>query len=153
MRHDTLGKIEPEGDGDDRLARVPYGGRTLEIRIIPDGESFDVALEFASVVVERLGELDSLAKNIAATELVGTYNDGWNEYDEVQEDGTIVAVENPQMSESKFAGKLTLDGVNVYGSGMLSFFYDNDNMFWGHSIVVTSMNGLEFSDTDAELFG
>jgi hypothetical protein len=153
MQHDILGQIEREKDDGDGIARIPCGDLTIEIRIIPDDASFDEALELAASVVKRIGDLDSLAKTIAAAELVDTYNNGWNEYDEVQEDGTITAVSNPQLSEEEFAKKLTLDGVNVYGSGMLSFFYDDETMFWGHSVVVTSMNGIEFSDTHAQIFG
>jgi hypothetical protein len=96
-------------------------------------------LSLAAKVVGRLAELDKLAKGIAVADLRETYNSGWNEYDEVQEDGSLKTVTNPQLSEAEFEAKLSLQAVNVSGDRMLDFFYDDERMFWGHSVVVNSL--------------
>lgn len=62
------------------------------------------------------------------------------------------AVSNPKLTQDQFANKLTLNAVNVTGN-MLSFFYDDENMFWGHSVIVISMDGIAFTDAHAEIFG
>lgn len=31
--------------------------------------------------------------------------------------------------------------------------YPDGKMFWGHSVVVNSMDGIAFTDTHAEIFG
>ena len=150
MTHPILGDITQEnGDG---VARVSYGGRTIDIRIIVDEIPYDATVNVAASVVQHLTNLDTKAKQVAATELTDTYNNGWNEYDEVQDDGTLKAVENPKLTPEEFASKLTLSAVNVTGN-MLSFFYDDENMFWGHSVIVNSMDGVAFTDTHAEIFG
>jgi hypothetical protein len=100
-----------------------------------------------------LPELDKLAKRVAVADLRATYNNGWNEYDEAQEDGSLETVSNPQLSEAEFEAKLALNAVNVIGDRMIDFFYDDDRMFWGHSVVVNSLNGIDLSDAHAELFG
>ena len=94
-----------------------------------------------------------LAKGIAVADLRGTYNSGWNEYEKAQEDGSLKTVTNPQLSEAEFEAKLSLQAINVTGDRMIDFFYDDENMFWGHSIVVNSLNGIDFSEAHAELFG
>lgn len=62
-------------------------------------------------------------------------------------------VRNPQLSEAEFEAKLTLIAVNITGDQMVEFFYDDENMFWGHTVIVNSMIGTDFSDAHAEIFG
>ena len=150
MNHPILGVITKEnGDG---VASVPYGDRQIRIRIIADEIPYHATVDVAVSVVQNLNVLDSKAKHVAAADLTDGYNSGWNEYDEVQEDGTVKAVSNPKLKPDEFAAKLTLKTVNVTGN-MIDLFYDDENLFWGHSIVVTSMDGVAFTDTHAEIFG
>jgi hypothetical protein len=153
MQHNILGEITCEIDTGDWIATIHHRSRTLEVRLSPDDQAFETTLQLATEVVCRLDELDRAAKRVAVASLRGNYNSGWNEYDEVQEDGSLKTVSNPQLSEAEFEKKLSLSGINVTGDRMLDFFYDNERMFWGHSIVVNSLNGIDFSDAHAELFG
>ena len=66
---------------------------------------------------------------------------------------SLKTVVNPQLSEAEFEKKLSLNAVNVTGDRMIDFFYDDERMFWGHSVVVNSLNGIDFSEARAELFG
>lgn len=152
MKHSILGQITQENDNGDGIARVPYGDRTIEVRISADEIPYDATVDVAASVVQKLQDLDANAKQVAATELTDTYNSGWNEYDEVQDDGTLKTVVNPKLTPDEFASKLTLNAVNVTGN-MLSLFYDDENMFWGHSVIVNSMDGITFTDTHAEILG
>ena len=147
-----LGKITREDENGDGIATVRYANRSMQIRIIEDELTYDETVDVAESVVQNLQRLDELAKKVAAADLTEVYNDGWNEYDEAQEDGTFKVVSNPELTEEEFAEKLTLLSINVTGN-MLDFFYDDENMFWGHSVVVNSMDGIAFTDTRAEIFG
>jgi hypothetical protein len=153
MHHDTLGEITREGDSGDWIATIRYGSRQVNVRIIPDDQAFERTLRLAAEVVGRLDELDKIAKRVAVADLRDTYNSGWNEYDEVQADGSLKTVSNPQLPEAEFEKRLSLNAINVTGNQMINFFYDDENMFWGHSVVVNSLNGLDFSEARAELFG
>lgn len=154
MKHDILGEVEvSDGQSFDAVARIRHDSREIEIGISRDDQALETTLTLAAEVVRRLAELDQLAKRVANKDLRETYNSGWNEYDEAQEDGTLKSVSNPQLSEQEFEAKLSLIGVNVTGDAMVEFFYDDQRMFWGHSIVVLSSQGVEFSDAWAELFG
>lgn len=150
MKHQILGDI-PREDGDG-VARVPYRGQTIDMRIIADELPYDAAVDVAASVFKDLANLDARAKQIAACELTDTYNSGWNEYDEAQEDGTLRPVSNPKLTQEEFASKLTLNAVNVTGD-MIDLFYDDEGMFWGHSVIVNSMDGTAFTDTHARIFG
>ena len=154
MKHDILGEVEQsDGHPFDAVAVVRHSSRDIKVGIIRDGQPLESTLKLAAEVVSRLPELDKLAKGVAARDLRETYNNGWNEYDEAQEDGTFKTVSNPRLSEAEFEAKLTLNAVNVTGDQMIDFFYDDERMFWGHSVFVNSLNGTDFGEARAEIFG
>jgi hypothetical protein len=154
MKHDILGEVErSDAHPFDGLARIRHGSLVIKVGIIGDDQPFETTLKLAAEVVRCLPELDQLAKRVAVADLRETYNSGWNEYDEAQEDGSFKTVSNPQLSEAEFEAKLSLNAVNVTGDRMIHFFYDDERMFWGHSVVVNSLNGTDFSEAHAEIFG
>jgi len=154
MTHDILGDVEQsDGHPFDATAVVRHSSRAIKVGIIRDDQPLQTTLNLAAEVVGRLAELDKRARGIAVADLRDTYNDGWNEDDEAQEDGSLKTITNPQLSEAEFEAKLSLRAVNVTGDRMIDFFYDNENIFWGHSVVVNSLNGVDFSEAHAELFG
>ncbi len=132
---------------------IRYGERKIKVSISADDQAFETTLRLAVEVVRRLPQLDKVAKSVAIAELRERYNNGWNEYDEVQEDGSVETVSHPQLSKLEFEAKLSLRAINVTGDQLIDFFYDDERMFWGHSVVVTSLTGVEFSDARVELFG
>lgn len=129
MHHDLLGEITTAGDQDQHDAVFTYENREIEITIIPDGESLDEVVEFAAKVVSQLAELDQTSKTIIVRDMRATYNGGWNEYDEAQEDGTFITVSNPELSETEFEAKFTLNGINITGLESIDLFYDDSNLF------------------------
>ncbi len=153
MKHDTLGEVELSGHPFDAVATIRYDSCDIKVGISRDDQPLEAALKLAAEVVSRLAELDMLAKRVAARDLRETYNNGWNEYDEAQEDGSLKTVVSPHLSEAEFEAKLSLRDVNVTGAQMIDFFYDDERMFWGHSVVVNSLSGTAFTDAQAELFG
>ena len=154
MKHDILGEVEQsDGHPFDAVAMIRYGSRDIKVGIIRDDQPLETTLNLAAEVVIRLAELDKLAKRVAARDLREGYNDGWNEYDEAQDDGSFKRVSNPKLSEAEFEAKLKLNAVNVTGERMIDFFYDDERMFWGHSVVVNSLNGVDFSEAHADIFG
>lgn len=154
MKHEILGVVErTDCKPFDGVATIRYGSRDIRVAISRDDQTFETALSLADEVVRRLPELDKLAKRVAVADLRETYNNGWNEYDEAQDDGSLKTVVNPQLSEAEFEAKLSLRDVNVTGDQMIDFFYDDERMFWGHSVIVNSLSGTDFTDAHAELFG
>jgi hypothetical protein len=154
MKHDILGEVEQsDGHPFDAVAMIRHGSRDVKVGIIRDDQPLETTLNLAAEVVSRLAELDKLAKQVAARDLRDGYNDGWNEYDEAQDDGSFKTVLNPKLSEAEFEAKLTLNAANFTGDRMIDFFYDDERMFWGHSVCVNSLSGTDFRDARAEIFG
>jgi len=154
MRHEILGEvIQTDGRPAEGVATVRHSSRDIEVAIKGDDQPFEKAVALATDVVRRLPELDQLAKRVAVAELREKYNNGWNEYDEVQEDGSLKPVSNPPLSEADFEAKLSLNAINISGDQWVALFYDDEGMFWGHSVVVNSLNGIDFGEAYAELLG
>lgn len=154
MTHDILGEVElSDGHPFDAVATIRYGSRDIKLGISGDDQPLETTLKLAAEVVSRLAELDKLAKRVASRDLREGYNDGWNEYDEAQDDGSFKTVSNPKLTEAEFEAKLTLTAVNVTGDAMIDFFYDDQRMFWGHSVFVNSLKGTDLSEARAEIFG
>ena len=154
MNHAILGEIKQQpGESADLVATIAYGSGKIEIQIIRDDQPIETTVSVAAAVAGQLQALDQLAKQIAVRDLLGTYNSGWNEYDQVQADGSLKTVSNPKLSPEEFEKKLSLVAVNVTGRDMIEFFYEDCGMFWGHSVIVSSLNGLDFQQAIAELFG
>jgi hypothetical protein len=82
-------------------------------------------------VGSRLAELDKLARRVAVKHLREIYNNGWDEYQEAQEDGSLKTVVNRQLPEAEFEANLSLRDGNVSGAQMIDRFYDNQRVFWG----------------------
>lgn len=154
MKHDILGEVE-ESDGHpfDAVAMIRHGSRDIRIGISCDDEPLEATMNLAAEVVRRLAELDKAVRRIVSRDLRATYNSGWNEYDEAQEDGSFKRVSNPQLSEAEFEAKLLLNAVHVSGDQIVEFFYDDEEMFWGHLVCVCSLNGIDFSEAYAQLAG
>ena len=154
MQHDLLGELrQTDCQPFDAVATLRHGGRDVTVNIDRDDQPLETTLALAAELARRLPELDALAKQVAARDLCESYNDGWNEFDVAQADGSFQRVSNPELSAAEFAAKLTLAAVNVTGEGMLEFFYDDQRMFWGHSVFVSSLQSTDLSEASAESCG
>lgn len=154
ISHPTLGTVSkstsPAGGYE---ATILFEDTPLKIRIDQDDKSIEEALAFTSSVAAELKTVVREAMRIAVRDLRPVYNEGWNEYDETQPDGTTIAVENPKLSESDFEKKLTLDTISITGTECIEIWLENSNLFWGHGTFVSCLNGLDFSEARAEIFG
>ena len=69
------------------------------------------------------------------------------------EDGSTVETHDPELVPADFKARLQMICLEVMGTDCYTFFYDDDGLFAGHTVVVTSFDGPRFADASAELFG
>ena len=142
----VLGKIREARNGS-RIATLTIAGR--EVRITIDAEG---SLDFARALVGSVQQHDRCARDVAALELLETYNDNWREYQEIEADGAAVDVSNPELSTEEFVQRLGLEAISIWGENRCELFYNDGGLFWGHSVVVTTRDaGATW--IDAQLFG
>lgn len=87
-------------------------------------------------LLDSCKEWDDKARKYAAEELTGTAND-WLEDDDAEE-----------ITKEDFAKRLSISEVCVSTNGNFDIFYNDDDMFWGHVIIVSgnTENGIEDAD-------
>lgn len=154
MKHDILGEIEQTGgDPFEATATIVHESRSIQVGMLPDDQPLEVTLSLAAEVVSGLAELDKVAKKAASRDLLDVYNEEWNAEEEDEDGGSTEPVSNPPLSETEFESKLTLRAINVTGSKMVDLYYDDQGMFLGHSVLVSSFDGADFGKAVAELFG
>ena len=93
-------------------------------------ETAETALETWSKLSENSADWDKKAREYAAKELVDNAND-WL-YDGAEEDEEV-----EEMTEEDFARRMILSEVCISTEGDFNIYYDDDDMFWGHVIIVS----------------
>jgi hypothetical protein len=102
--------------------------------------------------VASLDALEAKARVVAADKLLVVYNHSWRVFSRARADGSTEEVVNPELTSTQFSQQLILGSLAVTGS-MIEFRFEDNRLFAGHSVFVTSFDGTGFTDTDAELFG
>jgi hypothetical protein len=140
MEDELLGRLSYNALFPDTLdGSFAYGGRQIPVQLIPGTTPLPQCLALARTIVSEITQIDERAKNAATDGMLYLYNENWREYGEIDEDGEQVEVSNPELTEEEFKSRLTLTDVSVYGDSSVSFSYDNDDLFAGHAIVLTSV--------------
>ena len=154
MNHPTLGPLKSnDADESSFEGKISIQGYELGLNIELDSETQESVFKFAEDVASSISTLDKKAKNIIGRDLLETYNSGWNEYDEVQDDGSTKTVVNPKLETEQFIKPFELESISVTGIDCIELWYKPNDLFWGHSVFVTSFDGTKFTDTKAQMFG
>lgn len=127
------------------------GDVTLEIE--PEDGQLRASDELARMVVESIAEVEARAKSIASAELLDTYNTSWRGYHEVQDDGSLSDVDNPEINTDEFERALKLTIITITSGQSIDFYFEDGDLFGGHLILVTSFDGLAMSEANASLMG
>jgi len=79
----------------------------------------------AALLFQRAAEWDARARNLAADELLETKNQFWLGDDEVP------------LTRDQFKERMTLESVGLNPGPFIQFYFEDGDLFAGHSIVVT----------------
>jgi hypothetical protein len=111
-----------------------------------EGNKFAICLDSHNdaPIAEQLVILESIladiknyntkAMSFAAEKLLPIKNDSW-----VEEPSDVV-------TESEFVGRMKLSSVSVTLEKQITFFYDDGDLFYGHSIFISGVFGVGFDD-------
>ena len=144
-------KSDPHSN-DALIGMFSYDNQTIELRIDPDDRPPNECLATARKLLTCFQEMNENALSVASDGLLSTYNENWREYSERREDGSHSEVSRPILDRPTFETTMQIRAVSVIGS-MVQFMYSDEGLFHGHSIFVHSIDGLEFVETHAEIFG
>lgn len=109
-----------------------FKGREVRIHLDPDGESFEETLALARKFLSSLEVYDKKARSYVVETSLNSYNENWREEDE------------PILTAEEFDKNLQLDGINFLSTDSVDFFYSENNMFGGHSLIPQVFDGENF---------
>ena len=125
---------------------VVINGEELGVSIILEDEGETEKIE--QLMNTFFSEIDSLsqkAKECIANEFLDLYNDNWRFGDDDEDDP-----DKPELTKEEFMEALSLRSLLFYSEDVEVFFDDND-MFLGHSLIASDFDGENFND--AQMFG
>lgn len=117
-----------------------WNGESCCINLDADGEGATTADDACSTLkklMDNCKEWDEKARKYAAGELTENANEWAEEDDDVNE-----------ITEEEFAERLGISEVCVSTDGYFEIYYDDDNMFWGHVVIVSGNIETGFDDAD-----
>lgn len=152
--HPILGRLEPHEKLSGVLRSVAdVGGAKIEVWIAPDGGPLEAVLGLATDAASMLNELDARCRTLIANDSLTSYNSDWRSGAALHADGTTKNFEKPALNEEQFASMLTPTTLEITGAKMIAFSYSDGDMFWGHSLCLTSFDGLTLTDVTVEMQG
>lgn len=126
---------------------VEWCGDNIKISLNSGNDNAEELLAIAEEFYKNRQEWNKKIREFAAHEMTELAND-WleSEYDEDEENETV-----HEITEKDFAERILTCDISFDSNGDFSVFYDDDNMFWGHTVIVQGnvKTGLE----SAEMFG
>lgn len=136
----TLGRLEYSRRFGEFEGRVEWCGRVVTVSLRSDRpDDPPAALETAARLFADQAEWDRRVREYAVEKLLPLKNGSWLEEDEAE------------LSADAFLSKMTLETISVEESGEFSFWHDDGDLFWGHSIAISG--SLSEGLTDADIPG
>jgi hypothetical protein len=154
IKHPVLGSLIPHKIFPESLSGwVQYGPDQIDLLVSPDNRTIEAALKLAASLVELLQQIDLKCRDLIADEFLERYNSGWRFGEVAQQDGTFEPFEKPLLTRRQFCENLKIKSIVASGDSLIGVHYDDSDMFWGHSLEVTSFDGTAFGDTHTSMFG
>jgi len=125
---------------------VVINGKELRVDIILEDEGETEKIEQQmNYFFSEIDTLSKKAKECIAEKYLDLYNDNWRFGDDDEDDP-----DKPELTKEQFMEALSLRSLLFYSEDVEVFFDDND-MFLGHSLIASEFDGENFND--AEMFG
>ena len=120
--------------------RLHVNGTTVVLNIAPDRlDAPAEAVDTARSVQQALQALCKNASHFAAQRLLAVKNESW-----------LREAEKP-MSADDFCKRISLSEVTVFGTGEIDLWFDDDDIFGGHTILVRAT--VDVGAFDASICG
>ena len=125
---------------------VVINGKELSVDIILEDEGETEKIEQQmNYFFSEIDTLSKKAKECIAEKYLDLYNNNWRFGDDDEDDP-----DKPELTKKEFIEALSLQSLLFYSEDVEVFFDDND-MFLGHSLIASEFDGENFND--AQMFG
>ena len=125
----VLGKLVLDKGLGSYMGNAKWNGSDIDILIDHD-EDTEESIPMLEEFFRNSAENDAVLRKFAASELTGLANEWLADSEDDDEE------EQKEITEEEFARRISPDGINFSSDGTYSFYFYDDDMFWGHSVTV-----------------
>lgn len=131
-----FGALERDPQREAYIGTLEWCGTQVQLALAcADNVDPQHALSIAVGLSQKQPDWDSRIREFAADELLILKNQNWLEDDE------------PELSREEFVSRMFLIDIVIDGDGTFAFSFGDDDMFWGHNIVIVgNLAGLRQAD-------
>ena len=125
-------------------AKAKWNGKPVRVQLSADeqrggDDSLDVPLRTAHSLWREQAKWSKRITEFAIKKFLALKNDNWRDEDE------------PTVTAAEFARRMKLESISVNPDGSFTFWHDDGDLFWGHTIMVSA--NLKSGPTDADIAG
>ena len=121
---------------------VVINGEELRVDIILEDEGDTEKIEqMMNTFISEIDTLSQKAKECIANEFLDLYNDNWR-FSEEEDDE-----DKPELTKEEFMEALSLQSLLFYSEDV-EIFFDNNDIFLGHSFIALYFDGENFNDAE-----
>lgn len=136
--HSTFGTSNYESETNDYKTRLEFNqDHFIDITISIETYNRDTVFSVVEKNYQVIKEKEKSIKEEIATSLLNLHNEVWNE-------GQITTKE-------EFIGRIKLEGILFFCNGNAELYYNDGDLFWGHTIVVDINENGKYED--AQIYG
>ena len=120
---------------------VVINGKELSVDIILEDEGDTEKIEQQmNTFISEIDTLSQKAKECIAERYLELYNDNWRFGDDDEDDS-----DKPELTKEEFMEALSLQSLLFYSEDV-EIFFDNNDIFLGHSFIASDFDGENFND-------
>ncbi len=137
--HNKAGVFKLDRDMNWFEGKIDWLGTPCSVNLFPDEDknmSIESGLGLLNNIIDNMKKYDSKLRDFAADELLDDANDYAADDDK------------PAMTREEFCKRMKMSGITIDNDGSASIYFEDDDMFWGHTIVVYTDKDGEMSEAD-----
>ena len=114
--------------------KAHWSGRQVEIVLMNDDGAVQQSLASAHRLWNEMDAVDSELLRRIVAELLPLKNEAW------------LAEDEAPLAESDFLSRIALEAIHVHADGLTQFYYEDGDLFFGHTIIVGREGDGEISE-------
>ncbi|MBP0725864.1 DUF2262 domain-containing protein [Bacillus sp. RG28] len=135
ISHDSLGYFLYNPNSNQLSGSISCASNhSVTLLIETEGELNDRIFERSGAMIEKFVDLEKILKQQIAEEFLNTYNDSWNEGDDI--------------TSIDFAELIRLNTIFVIKDGEIEAYFDTGELFDGHAIIATFDEEMNLDSVD-----
>lgn len=130
--------LEYDSESDEYTGKIELKNENfIEVTISIEDEDKATVLKLAEKTLQIIKKQEENYKRKTSEELIELHNETWNE-------GDIITKE-------EFVKRINLESIMFYCEGNAELYYNDGDLFWGHTIVVDINEKGEYES--AQIYG